>query len=70
MLSLAASLENLSEHPLAEAIVSHARNQEIKLEKVENFESVTGKGIAGSIKGRKIAVGSDSFAGNGENPNK
>lgn len=68
LLSLAASLENLSEHPLAEAIVSHARNQEIKLEKVENFESVTGKGIAGSIKGRKIAVGSDSFAGNGENP--
>ena len=70
LLSLAASLENLSEHPLAEAIVSHARNQEIKLEKVENFESVTGKGIAGSIKGRKIAVGSDSYAGNGENPDK
>lgn len=68
LLSLAASLENLSEHPLADAIVRMARKKNIQIEKVENFESVTGKGITGNINGRQIAVGSDSFAGNGQNP--
>lgn len=68
LLSLAASLENLSEHPLAEAIVRHAREKNIQIERVENFESVTGKGISGNINGKQIAVGSDSFVWNRENP--
>jgi len=57
ILKLAASLEKSSEHPLAEAIIKGAEEQNIKLAKVENFESVTGKGIVGSVDGKKILLG-------------
>lgn len=65
IIGLAASLENLSEHPLAEAIVSHAREKNIQIEAVEDFESTTGKGISGVVNGKRIAVGTDDFAGGG-----
>jgi Cu+-exporting ATPase len=57
ILKFAASLEKSSEHPLAEAIIKGAAEQNVELAKVENFESVTGKGIFGSIDGRKILLG-------------
>jgi Cu+-exporting ATPase len=57
LLSLTASLEKSSEHPLAEAIVSGAIDRGIQLGAVENFESVTGKGVKGEIAGRKILAG-------------
>ncbi|MGC2237632.1 MAG: heavy metal translocating P-type ATPase [Pyrinomonadaceae bacterium] len=57
LLRLAASLEKSSEHPLAEAIIKGAEERKIKLAKVENFESVTGKGVSGTIEGRKILLG-------------
>ncbi len=57
ILKLAASLEKSSEHPLAEAILKGAEDQNIELAKVENFESVTGKGIVGSVDGKKILLG-------------
>lgn len=57
VLSLAASLENSSEHPLAEAIVSGAKERGVKLLTIENFDSVTGMGITGKISGRKVLVG-------------
>jgi Cu+-exporting ATPase len=57
ILKLAASLEKSSEHPLAEAIIKGAEEQNIELAKVENFESVTGKGIVGSVDGKKILLG-------------
>ncbi len=57
ILRLAASLEKSSEHPLAEAIIKGAEEQKIELAKVENFESVTGKGLVGSIDGKKILLG-------------
>ncbi len=57
ILRLAASLEKSSEHPLAEAIVKGANEQNIKLAKVENFESVTGKGLIGKIDGKKVLLG-------------
>ena len=57
ILRLAASLERSSEHPLAEAIIKGAEEKDIDLAKVENFESVTGKGVEGTIDGRKVLLG-------------
>jgi P-type Cu+ transporter len=60
-LALIASLERASEHPLAQAIVKGAEERELALQKVENFESVTGQGVKGSVGGRVVAVGSRRF---------
>jgi len=57
ILKLAASLEKSSEHPLAEAIIKGAEERKIEFAAVENFESVTGKGVFGSVDGRKILLG-------------
>ncbi len=57
MLELAASLERHSEHPLASAIVAEAEKQNVKLQSVSAFESITGKGIRGSINGSSVFVG-------------
>lgn len=61
ILSFSASLEKSSEHPLAEAIVNGANERGVGLQKVENFQSVTGKGILGKIENREIRVGSEKF---------
>jgi Cu+-exporting ATPase len=58
LLRLAASLESVSEHPLANAIVSGARERGIALAPVHNFASTTGKGVTGRIDGRSVAIGS------------
>jgi len=55
--SYAASLENSSEHPLGEAIVSYAKGKGFELFDVENFDSITGKGVRGIINGKEIYVG-------------
>jgi Cu+-exporting ATPase len=57
VLSIAASIEKLSEHPLAEAIVSGAIDRGVKLFTVDDFVSVTGMGVKGTIAGRSILVG-------------
>jgi Cu+-exporting ATPase len=57
LLRLAASLEHVSEHPLASAVVSGASDRDIDLVPVDGFESVTGKGVAGTVLGRRVAVG-------------
>lgn len=57
LLGLAASLERSSEHPLAAAIVAGALERGISLDEVASFESVTGKGVKGSIQGKEIALG-------------
>jgi Cu+-exporting ATPase len=57
LLVLAASLERGSEHPLAEAIVDGASKRALELRDAANFESVTGKGIIGTVEGRSVAVG-------------
>ena len=49
ILMIAASLEKQSEHPLAEAIYSHAKDKSIKLEEVTKFSSYTGRGVKGVI---------------------
>jgi len=57
VLRLVASLETLSEHPLADAIVRHARDRGTTLVVPESFESVTGRGAVGVIAGSAVAVG-------------
>lgn len=57
LLSLVASLEKSSEHPLAEAIVSGAKERNIQLQTVDKFESVTGMGVKGTIGNRKVLAG-------------
>lgn len=60
-LALIASLERASEHPLAQAIVAGAEERGIVLQPVGNFESVTGQGVRGEVRGRTVAVGSRRF---------
>jgi Cu2+-exporting ATPase len=55
VLAHGAALEKMSEHPLAQAILNYAQEQKSALAPVENFESVTGKGVRGRI-GGKIAL--------------
>ena len=57
LLRLAACLERGSEHPLAAAIVKGAQDREIQLADAQNFEYVSGKGVAGEVDGRTVALG-------------
>lgn len=61
VLTLAASLERSSEHPLASAIVAAAVERGVKFEAVEDFSSVTGEGLQGKIRGKVVRVGSDGI---------
>jgi len=57
ILHLASSIEMGSEHPLAEAIVTGAKEKGLSPSKVDSFESLTGRGVTGIVEGRKIALG-------------
>jgi Cu+-exporting ATPase len=57
VLRFAATLEANSEHPLAAAIVAHARGRAIKIGKAGSFESFAGRGTIGVVDGRAVAVG-------------
>jgi len=57
VLRLAASLERASEHPLAAAIVAAAEARGLALASVTDFASVTGKGVQGTIDGRRVLIG-------------
>lgn len=57
VLRFAASLEKSSEHSLAAAIIKGAEEENVRLAAVDSFESVTGKGIFGTIEGKKVLVG-------------
>ena len=61
LVMLAASLETMSEHPLADAIVRYARDQGLELPTPEAFQSLTGRGATGVVDGRTIVVGSDAL---------
>ncbi len=56
-LRLAASLERASEHPLAEAIVRGAEERNTELARTDDFQSVTGKGVTGTVDGHSVALG-------------
>jgi Cu+-exporting ATPase len=57
LLRLAASLERASEHPLAAAIVRGAAERGLHLADVTDFQSVTGKGVVGTVEGHRLALG-------------
>ena len=57
VLSLAASLEDVSQHPLAQAIVNCASELGISLYPVENFQALHGKGVTGIINGKQVLLG-------------
>lgn len=57
LLRIAASLENASEHPLAQAVVEAARERELRFDEVENFEAVTGHGVIGRTLDGTVRIG-------------
>jgi Cu+-exporting ATPase len=57
VVSLAASLEKGSEHPLAAAILQGASERNLKVVEVSNFESVTGQGVTGRVGAKMVALG-------------
>ena len=61
LLSLAASVENASEHPLAAAIIAGAKKRSLALIPHENFESVTGQGARATVDGKRVAVGNEKL---------
>ena len=61
ILRLAASLERASEHPLASAITAGARERGVPLADVKDFSAAPGKGVAGTVDGHRVEVGSFAF---------
>ncbi|MCS3729613.1 heavy metal translocating P-type ATPase [Bradyrhizobium betae] len=61
ILRLAASVERASEHPLADAIVRAAKEKQLALSQVEQFDSPTGKGATGKIDGKTIVLGNAKY---------
>jgi P-type Cu+ transporter len=61
ILAMAAALEQLSEHPLAHAVVVSAQEKGLKLEPVDDFDSVTAAGVSGKIHGALVRVGKKSW---------
>ena len=57
ILSIAASLEALSEHPIARAVVEKAKGEGVKLRMVDDFRAIAGKGVTGKIDGQRYYVG-------------
>ncbi|MEO6034667.1 MAG: heavy metal translocating P-type ATPase, partial [Verrucomicrobiota bacterium] len=61
LLRLAASLEQSSEHPLAAAIVNHAKEKALAFEPVANFRSITGGGVSGRVAGKELKIGKSAL---------
>ena len=60
-LQLAASLEKFSEHPLGDAIVTAAKERDLKLLIVQDFHATTGKGVSGEVDSQRILIGNQRF---------
>ncbi len=63
ILRLAGSVERASEHPLARAVVDAAAERRITLEEVTAFDAPTGKGVTGTVDGRRLVLGNARFLG-------
>ena len=61
LLALAAAVEQPSEHPLAAAIVTGAKQRGLSLARAEDFNSVTGEGAEAMVKGRRVAIGNEKL---------
>jgi len=71
LLSLAAGIEQGSEHPLASAVIAGARARGLKLQPVDQFASTTGAGVTGTVGGTKVVLGNETqFREHGLDPGK
>jgi Cu+-exporting ATPase len=61
LLQLAASVEQNSEHPLAEAVVQYARSQQVEITDVAEFKAIAGSGVQGQVGGRFVRVGTQRW---------
>ena len=61
VLEIAASIENNSEHPLADAIVQHAQHTNVKLKTVMNFKAIPGKGVTALVQKKKYFLGNEKL---------
>ena len=61
VLGLAASVENNSEHPLAQPIMNAAQERELALQSAEDFVSITGIGVTAKVAGKEVAIGSEKI---------
>jgi P-type Cu+ transporter len=61
LLSVAGSLEQLSEHPLASALLDYAKEKNVDFKAVEDFDSVTGGGVKGKLAGKEVCLGKQKF---------
>jgi Cu+-exporting ATPase len=61
ILRVAASVERSSEHPLADAIVRAAKERNLTLSPVDQFDSPTGKGVTGKVGGKTVQLGNAAF---------
>ena len=57
LLQYISSLNQYSEHPLAEAVVKYGKNNKVSPTKVNDFEAIAGKGVIGTVEGKKVALG-------------
>ena len=63
VLQLAASVERGSEHPLAAAIIAAAAERKLELSSAEDFNAPSGKGVVGTVDGKRLALGNARFLG-------
>lgn len=63
LLRLAAAVERASEHPLAQAILTAARDRGLSVPEVSDFDAPIGRGVTGTVEGRAVSVGSAAFMG-------
>jgi Cu+-exporting ATPase len=61
VVAMAAAVERQSEHPLAEAVVRHARERGVEIPAAEGFESTAGQGVIARVDGSPVVVGSEGF---------
>jgi P-type Cu2+ transporter len=61
-LSIAAALESLSEHPLAQAVVREAEARNLEIPKANEFQAIAGKGVEGQVNGKRYRVGRPEWA--------
>lgn len=61
IISILASLESLSEHPIAHAVIAHAKENNINLSKVDSFEVIKGQGLKGKINGQEYFAGNSKL---------
>jgi len=61
LLSITASIEQSSEHPLARSVVDYAKEKSYELASVDGFQSITGGGVKGKVKGKTVLLGKQKF---------